>query len=82
MSITGVQLAHGARIRIKRGDTAAMTGAVKLIGVGDFDMPGGEAAQQDVQERGRRQVVLPARDRRDARDEKADDEGDDDRREA
>ena len=48
MSITGVQLAHGARVRIKRGATSNMTDAVKLIGVGDFDLPGGEAAQVDV----------------------------------
>lgn len=48
MSITGVQLAHGARVRIKRGNADGMTGAIKLIGVGDFDLPGGEAAQVDV----------------------------------
>lgn len=47
MSATGVQLGYGAKVRIARGDgnTPAWT---KLIGVGDFDLPAGEAAQVDV----------------------------------
>lgn len=48
MSTTGVQLGYGARVRIARGDEETMAGAVELLGVGDFDLPAGEAAQVDV----------------------------------
>ncbi|MBT9387021.1 hypothetical protein KM176_24485 [Pseudooceanicola sp. CBS1P-1] len=45
MSTTGVGLGYGARIRVGRGATPSWT---ELAGIGDFDLPDGEADEVDV----------------------------------
>lgn len=45
MSTTGVGIGYGALVRIGRGETPAWT---PLVGVGDFDLPAGEADEVDV----------------------------------